>query len=67
MTYGRGQSSSDNYSKLMDTIRAYPCIYDKVLREYIDQRIKKNTWQEIAKSLEAAHGINLGGVYTMPD
>ena len=51
----------------MDTIREYPCIYDKVLREYIDQRIKKNTWQEIAKSLEDAHGINLGGVYTMPD
>ena len=42
---GRGQSSPDNYSKLMDTTREYHGIYDKTLREYKDQRIKKNAWQ----------------------
>ena len=30
----------------MATIRDHPCIYDKALREYNDQRIfKKNAWQ----------------------
>ena len=29
----------------MATIREYPCIYDMALREYKDQRIKKNAWQ----------------------
>ena len=44
----------------MATIREYPCIYDKALREYKDQRILTRIHGN--KSLEAAHGINLKNV-----
>ena len=42
---GRGQSSPDNLSKLMDTVKEYPSIYHNTHREYKDQRIKKNACQ----------------------
>ena len=28
----------------MESDREYPCIYDKALHEYKDQRIDKNAW-----------------------
>ena len=45
--------------RAMVAIREYPCIYAKALREFKNQRIKKKAWQGIAKSLKAAHGVNL--------
>ena len=47
----------------MDPFREYHCIHDKVLRDYKNQGIEKNAWQEIAKSLKDVHGINFRNIY----
>ena len=49
------QSSPDNNSKLMDTIKGIPLYLWQGSCKYKDQRIKKNAWQEITKSLKAPH------------
>ena len=37
---------------LSETIRRYPCLYDKSKKEYKDKNVVANAWREVADQLE---------------
>ena len=41
---------------LSESVRRYPCLYDKAQKEYSDRDIAKNAWEEIARILNIDGG-----------
>ena len=39
------------YEQLAETVRLYPCLYDKAKNEYKDKVVTENAWKEVADQL----------------
>ena len=36
---------------LADTVRKYPVLYEKILREFKDRKMKNDAWKNVAENL----------------
>ena len=38
--------------ELAETVRTFPCLYDKSKKEYKDKNVVQNAWKEVADQLD---------------
>ena len=38
--------------ELAETLRTFPCLYDKSKKEYKDKNVVQNAWKEVADQLD---------------
>lgn len=43
--------------RLSETVRRFPCLFDKTKREYRDKNITKNAWDKIAEEVGVESGM----------
>ena len=44
--------ASENFSKddLMEEVRKYPCLYDKICKDFKDKYVKLNSWKAVGEN-----------------
>ena len=42
--------------KLSDAVREYPCLYDKMKKDYKDVNVNRNAWSSVAEQMSIENG-----------
>ena len=56
--------SLQEYEELAESVRKYPCLYDKSKKEYKDRNVVSNAWRKVAEDLDFVENGQLNSFLT---